>query len=145
MKWIGKKTWKAVALISINSAGVFYWNCWGQINHTCIFTLISTYVCECVWECLHPWLHWSCLSVGYLFLLCDCVECYFSILCFICCRAPIFAEEILGGESVECEVLPPPERSFWAKYVSIRRLDCFLQAPNQTYDCALELIERMEF
>ncbi|KAJ0014802.1 hypothetical protein Pint_21214 [Pistacia integerrima] len=31
-------------------------------------------------------------------------------------RAPIFAEDILGGENVEGEVLPPPERSFWAKY-----------------------------
>ncbi|XP_044500245.1 ER membrane protein complex subunit 10-like, partial [Mangifera indica] len=31
-------------------------------------------------------------------------------------RAPIFTEDILGGESIGGEVLPPPERSFWAKY-----------------------------
>ncbi|XP_044483706.1 ER membrane protein complex subunit 10-like [Mangifera indica] len=31
-------------------------------------------------------------------------------------RAPIFTEDILGGENAEGEVLPPPERSFWAKY-----------------------------
>ncbi|CAH8256930.1 unnamed protein product [Arabidopsis lyrata] len=31
-------------------------------------------------------------------------------------RTPIFTEEILGGENVEGEVEPPPERSFWAKY-----------------------------
>ncbi|KAL1194925.1 hypothetical protein V5N11_020049 [Cardamine amara subsp. amara] len=32
-------------------------------------------------------------------------------------RTPIFTEEkIIGGENVEGEVEPPPERSFWAKY-----------------------------
>ncbi|PQQ09369.1 ER membrane protein complex subunit 10 [Prunus yedoensis var. nudiflora] len=31
-------------------------------------------------------------------------------------RAPVFAEEILGGELGEGEVVPPPERSLWAKY-----------------------------
>ncbi|GMI73066.1 hypothetical protein like AT1G65270 [Hibiscus trionum] len=31
-------------------------------------------------------------------------------------RAPVFTEEILGGENAEGEVVPPPERSFWAKY-----------------------------
>ncbi|KAK6243945.1 hypothetical protein QUC31_010354 [Theobroma cacao] len=31
-------------------------------------------------------------------------------------RAPVFTEEILGGENGEGEVVPPPERSFWAKY-----------------------------
>ncbi|TXG48837.1 hypothetical protein EZV62_024712 [Acer yangbiense] len=31
-------------------------------------------------------------------------------------RAPIFAEDILGGEIGEGEVVQPPERSFWAKY-----------------------------
>ncbi|KAM1039242.1 hypothetical protein ACFX13_034538 [Malus domestica] len=33
-------------------------------------------------------------------------------------RAPVFAEEILrvGGEVGEGEIVPPPERSFWAKY-----------------------------
>ncbi|XP_023872251.1 uncharacterized protein LOC111984863 [Quercus suber] len=30
-------------------------------------------------------------------------------------RAPVFSEEILG-ETAEGEVVPPPERSFWAKY-----------------------------
>ncbi|KAH9670660.1 er membrane protein complex subunit 10 [Citrus sinensis] len=30
-------------------------------------------------------------------------------------RAPIFAEEVLG-ENGEGEIIPPPERSFWAKY-----------------------------
>ncbi|XP_013618831.1 PREDICTED: uncharacterized protein LOC106325331 isoform X2 [Brassica oleracea var. oleracea] len=32
-------------------------------------------------------------------------------------RTPIFTEEILGGENAVGEVEPPPERSFWAKYV----------------------------
>ncbi|GMI63447.1 hypothetical protein like AT1G65270 [Hibiscus trionum] len=31
-------------------------------------------------------------------------------------RAPIFTEEILGGENGGGEVVQPPERSFWAKY-----------------------------
>lgn len=31
----------------------------------------------------------------------------------------MFAEEIFGGEGVEGEVVPPQERSFWAKYVSV--------------------------
>ncbi|XP_057476813.1 uncharacterized protein LOC130764526 [Actinidia eriantha] len=31
-------------------------------------------------------------------------------------RTPAFAEEILGGENVDGEAVPPPERSFWAKY-----------------------------
>ncbi|KAK2658188.1 hypothetical protein Ddye_004721 [Dipteronia dyeriana] len=31
-------------------------------------------------------------------------------------RAPIFAEDTLGGEIGEGEVVQPPERSFWAKY-----------------------------
>ncbi|GLT31868.1 hypothetical protein SLA2020_065740 [Shorea laevis] len=31
-------------------------------------------------------------------------------------RAPIFTEEVLGGENGEGEVVQPPERSFWAKY-----------------------------
>lgn len=32
-------------------------------------------------------------------------------------RAPVFAEEMLTAENLEGEVvLPPPERSFWAKY-----------------------------
>ncbi|KAE8714663.1 putative ATP binding protein [Hibiscus syriacus] len=31
-------------------------------------------------------------------------------------RAPVFTEEILGGENAEGEVVQPPERSFWAKY-----------------------------
>ncbi|XVF23358.1 hypothetical protein REPUB_Repub13aG0031400 [Reevesia pubescens] len=31
-------------------------------------------------------------------------------------RAPVFTEEILGGENGEGEVVQPPERSFWAKY-----------------------------
>ncbi|KAA8533400.1 hypothetical protein F0562_031166 [Nyssa sinensis] len=31
-------------------------------------------------------------------------------------RAPLFAEEILGGENVEFEGVKPPERSLWAKY-----------------------------
>ncbi|KAL6136347.1 hypothetical protein ACLB2K_061643 [Fragaria x ananassa] len=32
-------------------------------------------------------------------------------------RAPVFSEEIFGGgEGVEGEVVPPQERSFWAKY-----------------------------
>lgn len=38
----------------------------------------------------------------------------------------MFAEEILGvgGEVGEGEIVPPPERSFWAKYVSINRINC---------------------
>lgn len=35
-------------------------------------------------------------------------------------RAPIFTEDILGGEGGEGEAVQPPERSFWAKYVSFR-------------------------
>ncbi|KAG6647484.1 ER membrane protein complex subunit 10 [Carya illinoinensis] len=31
-------------------------------------------------------------------------------------RAPIFSEDLLGGETGEGEALQPPERSFWAKY-----------------------------
>ncbi|KAF5741563.1 UPF0510 protein INM02 [Tripterygium wilfordii] len=31
-------------------------------------------------------------------------------------RAPIFSEEVLGGENGEGEIVKPPERSFWAKY-----------------------------
>lgn len=31
-------------------------------------------------------------------------------------RAPIFSEEVLGGEGVEGEIVKPIERSFWAKY-----------------------------
>ncbi|KAH7571317.1 hypothetical protein JRO89_XS04G0021700 [Xanthoceras sorbifolium] len=31
-------------------------------------------------------------------------------------RAPIFAEDILGGEIGEGELVKPPERSWWAKY-----------------------------
>ncbi|KAB2093846.1 hypothetical protein ES319_A02G120400v1 [Gossypium barbadense] len=31
-------------------------------------------------------------------------------------RAPVFTEEILGGENAEGEVVQPAERSFWAKY-----------------------------
>ncbi|XVE62147.1 hypothetical protein DITRI_Ditri06bG0095400 [Diplodiscus trichospermus] len=31
-------------------------------------------------------------------------------------RAPVFTEEIVGGENGEGEVVQPPERSFWAKY-----------------------------
>ena len=33
-------------------------------------------------------------------------------------RAPVFTEEILGGENGEGEVVQPPERSLLAKYVS---------------------------
>lgn len=38
----------------------------------------------------------------------------------------MFAEDILGvgGEVGEGEIIPPPERSFWAKYVSIDRINC---------------------
>lgn len=38
----------------------------------------------------------------------------------------MFTEEILGvgGEVGEGEIVPPPERSFWAKYVSINRINC---------------------
>lgn len=35
----------------------------------------------------------------------------------------MFAEEILGGELGEGEVVPPPERSLWAKYVSMNRIN----------------------
>lgn len=35
-------------------------------------------------------------------------------------RAPVFAEDIVGGEDGEGEVVKPPERSFWAKYVSTK-------------------------
>ncbi|GFZ11333.1 hypothetical protein Acr_22g0007310 [Actinidia rufa] len=31
-------------------------------------------------------------------------------------RTSAFAEQILGVENVDGEALPPPERSFWAKY-----------------------------
>ncbi|KAL5719031.1 hypothetical protein ACHQM5_011866 [Ranunculus cassubicifolius] len=31
-------------------------------------------------------------------------------------RAPAFVEDIFNGESLEGESLPPPERTFWAKY-----------------------------
>ncbi|GMY13883.1 ER membrane protein complex subunit 10 [Fagus crenata] len=31
-------------------------------------------------------------------------------------RAPVFSEDIIGGGTVEGEVVPPQERSFWAKY-----------------------------
>jgi len=41
-----------------------------------------------------------------------------QIFCFR--RAPIFAEDALGGEEGDGEVLKPIERSFWAKYVSIQ-------------------------
>lgn len=36
----------------------------------------------------------------------------------------MFAEEIFGGEGVEGEVVPPQERSFWAKYVSVHWVNC---------------------
>lgn len=40
-------------------------------------------------------------------------------------RAPVFSEEIFGGgEGVEGEVVPPQERSFWAKYVSFPGVNC---------------------
>lgn len=46
---------------------------------------------------------------------------WFQTLSFSCSwnRTPAFAEEILGGENGEGEAVMPPERSFWAKYVSI--------------------------
>jgi hypothetical protein len=50
------------------------------------------------------------------------------------CRTPIFAEDLPGeqGEGVD---VPPPERSFWAKYVSILLVDCFLDTANfYTYE-----------
>ncbi|GFZ14553.1 hypothetical protein Acr_24g0007430 [Actinidia rufa] len=37
-------------------------------------------------------------------------------ICEIFMGTPAFAEEILGGENVDGEAVPPPERSFWAKY-----------------------------
>ncbi|KAK9192642.1 hypothetical protein WN944_003335 [Citrus x changshan-huyou] len=39
----------------------------------------------------------------------------FVMLCFIHRRAPIFTEEVLG-ENGEGQIIPPPERPFWAKY-----------------------------
>lgn len=39
-------------------------------------------------------------------------------ICNLLCRAPIFSEDLLGGETGEGEALQSPERSFWAKYVS---------------------------
>lgn len=48
--------------------------------------------------------------------------------CYNACfpRAPVFAEEMLTAENLEGEVvLPPPERSFWAKYVSTLRVESF--------------------
>jgi hypothetical protein len=35
-------------------------------------------------------------------------------------RTPVISEEILGGETVEGELVMPPEKSFWAKYVSTK-------------------------
>jgi hypothetical protein len=40
-------------------------------------------------------------------------------------RTPIFTEEVLGGEGIEGELIKPPERSFWAKYVSIQHTYCW--------------------
>lgn len=48
----------------------------------------------------------------------------FVILHF--CRTPIFAEDILGGDTAEGEDLKPPERSFWAKYVSTKEQSIFM-------------------
>lgn len=43
----------------------------------------------------------------------------FVLTVVICsCRTPVFTEEVTVGENGEVEVLPP-ERSFWAKYVSM--------------------------
>ena len=58
------------------------------------------------------------ISVGYIFTISlGCILC--SWCCFGIYRAPAFAEDILvGGNNVEGEGIPPPERSFWAKYVS---------------------------
>lgn len=55
----------------------------------------------------------NCLSINF------CIFFLSYILDFVCCRTPVFAEEILGEEGVEGEVAKPPEKSFWAKYVSI--------------------------
>lgn len=49
---------------------------------------------------------------------------------FLSCRAPVFSEDILG-ETAEGEVVPPPERSFWAKYVSTKELVVFLTLSPQ--------------
>lgn len=57
-------------------------------------------------------------SHAYMLLLCVIFTC-----CVLWCRAPIFAEDILG-ENGEGEIVQPVERSFWAKYVSIRFLVC---------------------
>lgn len=66
---------------------------------------------------------------------------YFSVYTF--CRTPIFAEDLPGeqGEGVD---VPPPERSFWAKYVSILLVDCFLDTAN-FYTEAQSWYERRKF
>ncbi|KAK9195163.1 hypothetical protein WN943_003282 [Citrus x changshan-huyou] len=50
----------------------------------------------------------------------------FVMLCFIHRRAPIFTEEVLG-EDGEGQIIPPPERPFWAKYVSILKYYCCIR------------------
>ena len=51
---------------------------------------------------------------------------YFCNVCvlsnpLIPCRAPLLTEAAVG-ENGEGEIVQPPERSFWAKYVSIPEL-----------------------
>lgn len=41
-------------------------------------------------------------------------------------RTPIFTEEALIGDHGEAEVVKPPERSFWAKYVSVFAIPFYL-------------------
>lgn len=38
-------------------------------------------------------------------------------------RTPVFADDILVGEAGEGEDVKPPEKSFWAKYVSSNDLN----------------------
>ena len=53
-----------------------------------------------------------------------CSKCrfYFSVYTFF--RTPTFAEDV-PGELGEGETVPPPERSFWAKYVSFPLVEFF--------------------
>ncbi|KAB1216343.1 hypothetical protein CJ030_MR4G026757 [Morella rubra] len=57
-------------------------------------------------------------------------------------RTPIFAEDILGGDTAEGEDLKPPERSFWAKYwmylipVGMIVLNAITQAMNMAEEPA---------
>lgn len=63
------------------------------------------------------WRHWLVLQLLHQFLDEFYFMIYLSTTLIYFLRTPIFSEDV-GGEDGDGEVVKPPERSFWAKYVS---------------------------